>query len=29
MLASLVSHILWTGLMLVLPPAPGREVVDP
>ena len=27
MLASLVSHILWTGLMLALPPAPGREVV--
>ena len=27
-LASLASHILWTGLMLALPPAPGREVVD-
>jgi membrane protease YdiL (CAAX protease family) len=27
MLASLSSHILWTGLMLALPPAPGREVV--
>ena len=27
MLASLASHILWTGLMLALPPAPGREVV--
>ena len=29
MLASLASHILWTGSMLVLPPAPGREVVGP
>jgi membrane protease YdiL (CAAX protease family) len=29
MLASLASHILWTGLMLALPPAPGREVVGP
>jgi membrane protease YdiL (CAAX protease family) len=27
MLASLASHILWTGSMLALPPAPGREVV--
>lgn len=26
-LASLVSHILWTGLMIGLPPAPGREGV--
>jgi len=26
LLASLISHILWTGLMLALPPAPGREV---
>jgi membrane protease YdiL (CAAX protease family) len=25
MLASLASHILWTGLMLVLPPGAGRE----
>lgn len=25
MLASLASHILWTGPMLALPPAPGRE----
>jgi membrane protease YdiL (CAAX protease family) len=24
--ASLASHILWTGLMLVLPPGAGREV---
>ena len=24
MLASLISHILWTGLMLVLPPGAGR-----
>jgi membrane protease YdiL (CAAX protease family) len=29
MLASLASHILWTGSMLALPPAPGREVVGP
>lgn len=29
MLASFASHILWTGLMLALPPAPGREVVGP
>ena len=27
MLASLASHILWTGLMLGLPPRPGREVL--
>lgn len=26
-LASLASHILWTGLMIGLPPAPGREGV--
>jgi uncharacterized protein len=26
MLASLVSHILWTGLMLAVPPRDGREV---
>jgi membrane protease YdiL (CAAX protease family) len=25
MLASLASHMLWTGLMLVLPPGAGRE----
>lgn len=25
MLASLASHILWTGLMLALPPGAGRE----
>jgi membrane protease YdiL (CAAX protease family) len=25
--ASLASHILWTGLMLGLPPKPGREVL--
>jgi membrane protease YdiL (CAAX protease family) len=25
MIASLVSHILWTGLMLALPPGAGRE----
>jgi membrane protease YdiL (CAAX protease family) len=25
MLASFVSHMLWTGLMLVLPPGAGRE----
>jgi membrane protease YdiL (CAAX protease family) len=25
MLASLTSHILWTGLMLALPPGAGRE----
>jgi len=24
--APLASHILWTGLMLVLPPGAGREV---
>ena len=24
-LASLASHILWTGLMLALPPGPGRK----
>ena len=24
MLASLASHILWTGLMLVIPPGAGR-----
>jgi len=28
MLASLLSHILWTGLMLGLPPKPGREVLQ-
>ena len=27
MLASLASHILWTGSMLGLPPKPGREVL--
>ncbi len=26
MLASLVSHMLWTGLMLALPPGVGRKV---
>ncbi len=26
MLASLVSHMLWTGLMLALPPGAGRRV---
>ena len=26
-LASLASHILWTGLMLLLPPGAGRKVV--
>jgi membrane protease YdiL (CAAX protease family) len=25
-LASLGSHILWTGLMLLLPPGAGRKV---
>jgi membrane protease YdiL (CAAX protease family) len=25
MLASLISHMLWTGLMLALPPGAGRE----
>lgn len=28
MLASLLSHILWTGLMLGLPPKPGREMLQ-
>ena len=29
MLASLVSHMLWTGLMLALPPGAGRGVRAP
>ena len=27
-LASLVSHILWTGLMLALPPGAGRAAIE-
>lgn len=29
MLASVASHMLWTGLMLALPPGAGREVHAP
>jgi membrane protease YdiL (CAAX protease family) len=28
MFASFVSHVVWTGLMLGLPPAPGREMLQ-
>jgi membrane protease YdiL (CAAX protease family) len=27
-LASLASHILWTGLMLALPPGAGRPAIE-